>query len=884
MEISYSSPEVKQSEAIPASENRIGWQRHSLSLLFIALVFACLFWRVLLLGETLIDVDTLNNQLPWGYSEGPTDYPYNRRDITDTYVTRDYFVVAAYRDGEEPLWNPYTMAGHPIYADGVTKRLSPFLLLYKWFDVPFGYSLARIAELFLAAVFMYTFLIGIGAGWNGSLFGAIVFSLSSHSLLHLLWMGWWGGLMWLPLLMLFAHRAVKRASYAQAMIAGIFFALQFYTGYLSNQVYYALAFLLFYFLSRSENAVGRRGWFNSLGYSAVTLFTGLTLSASQWMPVLELLRHSNRRIVPTEIGFIYLPPWYLLTLVFPNLFGSAYDVESIRLYTPLGVSHDHILYLGIGALVPAGFGVWCLWKSARHKTPDGSVEGSSDHFTEDSQTTLSSQNSRRAQVENRSRRTFLFYGTLSTLALILMIAAPVYVHVTKYVPVLQSIREVSRAGVLFVFAASTLAAIGMNLLLTSNPERMQRFGRVFLKTAILVTGVVLISGAAALFAVRMGWAADDQGRGLRAFASRAIFNFSGQFWPVDVWILLPIVFSGIVISILWLAARLRLSRELLFAALLVLVVVELALNGRQFNSTHDRSRVFPPTETTRLLQGLPPGRVLVTPGDLESNRRVNSGEKKIIAPPNTLLAYSIPTLTGKDQLFPRSYRELCSIVEPQENLSHIVFDRDSHPVFDLLSARYILTHESAAAPANSKLLRTTEGLSIYENLKALPRAFIAKESIQATTLAELKSIVEDQQIDLREKVILEVPGDLESVEWSKSIDSDQVEIVHDRRNEVRIQVRTDTGGFLVLSDNYYPGWTATIDGAPAEILKANHTMRAVKVSAGEHMVSFAFSPAILQQAEYLSAGSAALILTLFCFAALRRLRPVRPGESTSTTT
>ena len=78
---------------------------------FIALAIGVLFWRVFLFGETLIDVNTLNNQLPWGYSAGQSDYPYNRRDLTDTYVTRDYFVVQAYRDGELPLWNPYTMAG-----------------------------------------------------------------------------------------------------------------------------------------------------------------------------------------------------------------------------------------------------------------------------------------------------------------------------------------------------------------------------------------------------------------------------------------------------------------------------------------------------------------------------------------------------------------------------------------------------------------------------------------------------------------------------------------------------------------------------------------------------------------------------------------------------
>ena len=176
--------------------------KHLTNLALILVAIIALFWRVFFLGETLIDVNTLNNQLPWGYSSGQSDHQYNRRDLTDTYVTREYFVAASYRDGEFPLWNPYTMAGHPIYADGVTRTLSPFLLFYKFFDVPLGYSLARLFELMLAAVFMYIFLIAIGASANGGLMGALVFGLSAHSMLHLTGLGWWGGLMWLPLILL----------------------------------------------------------------------------------------------------------------------------------------------------------------------------------------------------------------------------------------------------------------------------------------------------------------------------------------------------------------------------------------------------------------------------------------------------------------------------------------------------------------------------------------------------------------------------------------------------------------------------------------------------------------------------------------------------------
>src|SRR5215467_14675826 len=220
---------------------------HCLNILVIVGAVVILLWRGFLLGETLIDVSTLNNQLPWGYYAGEhSDYPYDRRDPTDMYVTRDYFVVQAYRDGELPLWNPYTMAGHPIYADGVTRLFSPALLLYAFLDVPLGYTVGRLFELGCGALFLYWFLVAIGVRAQAALFGALVFAFSSHSMLHLVGLGWWGGLMWMPLILLMVDLALRRESLAWATGAGIALAVQIYSGYMANEIYYLGAIVLYY--------------------------------------------------------------------------------------------------------------------------------------------------------------------------------------------------------------------------------------------------------------------------------------------------------------------------------------------------------------------------------------------------------------------------------------------------------------------------------------------------------------------------------------------------------------------------------------------------------------------------------------------------------------
>lgn len=854
------------------------WPRHAVNLALLVFLLVAMFWRVFVLGETLIDVATLNNQLPWGYDAGPSDYPYNRRDLTDMYVTREYFVVAAYRDGELPLWNPYTMAGHPIYADGVTRTLSPFLLFYKFFDVPLGYSLARIAELMLAAIFMYAFLVAIGVSPRGALIGALVFELSAHALLHVTGLGWFGGLMWLPLIMLFVDRAVRRRQFTQAMIAGVMFAAQFFCGYLPNQIYYAGAIVLYYLIAAhlfSGKLAGRQraqALGKTIALMATTLAVGFTLAATQWMPMLELLRYSNRKIVGAEMGYIYLPPWYGLTLIFPNLFGEAYDTRTLTLFTALGVSHDHILYIGIATLALLAFALF-WWKRLRGR--DTATRRRSEGANGESkqpQETIEPLDI--GGVVLAPRRRVALFVSLAAISLAVMMTTPLYVPVTRYIPVLQVIRVAVRAGVLFHFAVAALAALGADLLMQAGRDLLDGFARLARRFFYAALSFVLIATIAALVMKVTGYAAEIETHGWQAYLRKSAAVLITQFLPPNQGLVVPLILLAMVAALFWFASRGRLSRRALLVTLTGLMVADFFWLSGQFNQSFARSRVYPATAITDLLRRLPPGRVLVVPADLESNRRVSSSEDKIIAPPNTLLPYQIPTVAGKNQQFPKWYRDYAALIEPQPNLSHVVFNQPRSRFFDLLNVRYVMTHADTRL-AGYDLLATAEGVSVYENKQALPRAFFVNRAIAAATHADALDGLRDPLFDGRREVIIEKADSEPEAVGHSSVEAPpsnaaSATLVEDRRNRVVIETDNPNEAWLVLSDNYYPGWRATIDGDATSIFQANGAMRAVKVPAGRHVVSFVFLPLVFRASLLVSLVGAAMLGVVLTIAAMRR--------------
>ncbi len=183
---------------------------------------------------------------------------------------------------------------------------------------------------------------------------------------------------------------------------------------------------------------------------------------------------------------------------------------------------------------------------------------------------------------------------------------------------------------------------------------------------------------------------------------------------------------------------------------------------------------------------------------------------------------------------------------------------------DLLNLKYLIVPAGAsiAPPQQAALaLRAVyEGeVNIYERRRALPRVLIVHHADHVPdgeeALRALKS-----GYDVSRGVILEGTPRARPAGGLPARDGSTVEAQDIGIDSKVFRVRMAREGFLVVSDVYYPGWKAKVDGKRTDLLRANYLFQAVLVPEGEHQVRIDFEPASLRAGIAVSLLSLALLV------------------------
>jgi hypothetical protein len=199
----------------------------------------------------------------------------------------------------------------------------------------------------------------------------------------------------------------------------------------------------------------------------------------------------------------------------------------------------------------------------------------------------------------------------------------------------------------------------------------------------------------------------------------------------------------------------------------------------------------------------------------------------------------------------------------------------SDRLLDAFAVRYVFGAD-ATVRRQSQLTTvfSRPGEHLAERRGALTRAFVAYGWRSAVGLDDaLRQLGTSQSRDLHERPVIEgvpaaaVPGPRTPVR------ADAAHIEVNDPNKASLQVEARRAGYVLLTDTYYPGWTATVDGRDASVRPANVAFRAIPVTAGHHVVTFRYRPAWLTPALSVTLAAAAFsVLALLVPTVLRRRR------------
>lgn len=201
----------------------------------------------------------------------------------------------------------------------------------------------------------------------------------------------------------------------------------------------------------------------------------------------------------------------------------------------------------------------------------------------------------------------------------------------------------------------------------------------------------------------------------------------------------------------------------------------------------------------------------------------------------------------------------------QDFLDNILMDPNSSTpnenALDMMNVRYILS-QAPVSGTSSVYYGSESGLSVYENLDVLPRAYLVGQTETIEDPSEVMYRI--QAPDFNPAVTAILPAPIE--EAVTPIDSSSTVIINTLNHgprRITYEVETDAPRLLVISEVYYPvGWTAMLNGESVPIHRANYLLRAVSIPAGRHTLEMNFDPASQIWGKRISAVSTILVYGL----------------------
>jgi hypothetical protein len=727
----------------------------------------------------------------WPWLSGQLTIPW---DAKAGFLPQIQFLAQSLASGESPSWAPFAFSGHPQIADPQAMIFSPpFLMLALLTSAPSPWAVdaTLLAVVFLGGVALMLWCRDQGWHWAGALLAALVFSFGASMAWRIQHIGQVLSLAYLPLTMLCLDRALARRSLAYGAAAGLAAAL-IVLG--RDQVallsVYLLAGLVGWRLLGAEHRLAEaRACLLPLAAAAVAGFAAILVPVA--LSALMTAESNRAAIDYIGAGRGSLHPALLITAVVPELFGASGRMADY--WGPPSFAWNAGVYLAqnMGQVYIGAVPLVLLLLAGL-----------------------------RGLLWEREVRFFVIAGT----ALLLYACGwytPVFRLLYELLPGVGLFRRPADATFLIGAIAAILTGYAAHRLFNDPPAAWERRHLAITAAAVLLA-----------FAVAIGLALwlDRLGR-LPLPLAAAVLSFVG---------------AALALA----ATRMRLAhRPMLAAAVLATITtVDLAYNNGPNGAT------ALPTATYDVLDPATPNATIALLKDMVVQNETRRDRIELAGLgfhwPNASLTHRLENTLGYNPLRLGLYSAATGAIDtvglPDQREFSALFPSYRSTLADLLGLRFIVTGvpvetmDRRLKPGDLNLIARTDDGFVYENPRAMNRVLFATEA-RAADFSKMLSDGTWPDADLRTTVLLEEAPYLKEPAHAPRRPG-RARIVSYRNAEVVVEADSPDGGWVVLNDLWHPWWFASVDGRPAELVRANVLFRAVAVPPGRHAVRFDFRP------------------------------------------
>jgi hypothetical protein len=299
-------------------------------------------------------------------------------------------------------------------------------------------------------------------------------------------------------------------------------------------------------------------------------------------------------------------------------------------------------------------------------------------------------------------------------------------------------------------------------------------------------------------------------------------------------------------------------------------IVGLFLWGWGFNPVSSLDLLYPANDVVAYLKQ----------NDMENFRVLSLYREERVFGLNILSVFHISTPDGYLALNITPYKELMYSIDPyfqDEDKRfmgphpNMIVVQNFRPVHSMLGVKYVLAGNPVETP---ELVHreTLQGVYIYENLDALPLAYVVHRAEVMSEEEVLEGLV-SPDFSAADTVFLSealTERQVEALDKAPVKDHSRVQITQCASNRINILVNMEHAGILVLSNPAYPGWKALVDGQPRDIMRANYALQAVYLGPGRHQVEFVYRPSSVAIAAAVFGGTGILSVLLVLLSARRK--------------